>query len=188
MNDIEKYKAKKQLKAELKKANWQLQLFNDGTEFDLMLYCYDALDTKKMVLAGLCSKDITYLSSKNYPIEVLASSVNSAFESYNTAKNSKAEQKNANFLSVLSSMYALNTETFKKLLNTTNPEQKTKHLIVMLYRNKHTSECNLRPYSLLNGNKVLTLSEVKQASQPIISRDKNLNPHFFDLSPVIKMR
>ena len=188
IDDLQAHKAKQKLKMQLKNANWKLQQCDSSENFEMMLYCYDHFDTEQMMLAGLRDSDIKRLTEMKQPMDIITSAVDATFVEYASAKNDKIQRKRAETLGMVSALYAINTSTYQKLKSTPLPEGKTKHFIVLLYRNKFTRECNLRPFSLMSETSILSIDDVKRASLPIIHRDQEVNPGFFNLSPVVSLK
>lgn len=188
MDEVTRQRAKKALKKQLKAANWNLQDYDSSQDIEMMVYCYDHFDTRQMMLAGLRQSDINQLAKFKQPMDVVATAVDGAFIDYAQSKSEAIQRKRTEVLGMLSGLYAINTNTYQKLLATQKAEGMFRHFVILLYRNKHTKECNLRPFSLVSDKSILSQVDIEKAAIPVIKRDEEMNPQFFHSSPVIRMK
>lgn len=187
MDDIKARREKKKLKKELSENNWAMEVFEDS-HLKMMVYCYDHFDTGEMHLAGLRQDDIDNLTQIEQPMDVICGAVGSAFIDLTQANSGKLVRQRSKVMGAACGLYAVNTETFTKLMGTTKNETQHRHFIILMYRNKFTKEFSLRPFSLISEKSVLSTDDIKRFSQPIIQRDEEFNPGFFCPSPVIALR
>lgn len=185
MNDIEAYKAKKKLKKKLINRSWKLEGFHAKTEVLVRAYVYDPFDSETLSMAGFTLNDIEGLKKIKEPVEVICGAVDQQFKSYVSA-NEKQIKKQIELLGMLTGLYMLNTKTYTSLLN--NQEDGYRQFIVLLYRNKHTGEATLRPFSLVSKEEFLDGDQVKEYARQVIARDEIVNPGYFNSSPVVPIR
>lgn len=188
MDDLSRHKAKKNIRRELQKSNWDLQSYESHEDIEVMIYIYDPFDTKEIMMAGLRTKDVERLSKFEHPMEVITGSVESAFQSYITSSNERVRAQRTEILGSTLGLYMLNTKTYSKLMSTAVRPGDYRQFIVLRYKNKNTVEMSLRPFSLVSKSKVLEPEEIYHMSQEVIERDEEKNAKFFNLAPVSNLR
>ena len=185
MDDIQAYKAKKKLRKKLNSKSWNLEGFHAESDVVIKVYAYDPFDSDEVALAGFTGQDLDRLKQIKEPIGVICGAVDQQFKHYVEASE-KQIRKRVEELGMLLGLYMLNTSSYQALCANDNPG--FRHFIILLYRNRHTGECNLRPFSLVSEEDVLSAEAIKQYAQPVIVRDEAVNPGFFNTSPVVPIR
>ena len=187
MNEFNHHKAKKNIKKQLKDADWELQTFEVG-DIQVMIYLYDHFDTRELMMAGLRKTDINSLSKMIHPMDTITGAVEGAFQNYISPCSDIDKKQRTEVLGSSLGLYMVNTQTYKSLMKTECKPGYNRHFIVLRYKNKNTNVSNLRPFSLLNKSKVLTPEEVYEMTHSIIERDENKNASFFGFNPVYEFK
>lgn len=185
MDEIKAYKAKKKLKKKLMNRSWKLEGFHAKEEVVIRGYVYDPFDSQTLSMAGFTQADIEGLEKIREPVEVISGAVDQQFKSYVSAKD-KQIKKQVELLGMLTGLYMVNTKTYISLMK--NQEHGYRQFIVLLYRNKHTGEATLRPFSLVSQQEFLDGDQVKAYASQVIARDEIVNPDYFNSSPVVPIR
>lgn len=185
MDDIQAYKAKKKLRKKLNSKSWNLEGFHAKSDLVIKAYAYDPFDSDEVALVGFTNQDLDRLKQMKAPIEAICSAVDQQFKRYVEASE-KQLRKRVEELGILLGLYMLNTASYQTLC--ANDGSGYRHFIILLYRNRHTGESTLRPFSLVSKEEVLGTDAVKQHAQSVIARDEVVNPGFFNSSPVIPFR
>ena len=187
MNDLETIKAKKKLRRNLENNQWRLGECQPEETSELIIYCYDPFDTKQLSMAGLTKNNLIQLIAFKEPVTVISGTVSQVFSQYVLAKGNVI-QKRAWELGVLAGAYAVKTSTYEQLMLKPVEAGMHRHFVILLYRNRHTGETTLRPFSLVSDKEILSIDEVKALSLPVIKRDELVNPGYFNSSPVIPIK
>ncbi len=185
MDDLQAYKAKKNLRRKLSNKSWNLEGFHAKADLVINAYAYDPFDTKEVALVGYTNQDIERLKQIKEPIEIICGAVNHQFTRY-VAASEKQVKKRIEELGILLGLYMVNTSSYQTLCGNDSPGHR--HFVILLYRNRHTNECTLRPFSLVSKDEILDSDTVKQYAQSVISRDEVMNPGIFNASPVVPIR
>lgn len=185
MDDIQTHKAKLNLKKLLSNKSWNLEGFHANSDLVVNAYAYDPFDTGEVALAGFTEQDLVRLKQIKEPIEVVCGAVDQQFKRYVMAPEAQV-RKRIEELGVLMGIYMVNTSSYQALC----AKEKTghRHFIILLYRNRHTNECTLRPFGLVSQEAILGAVTIKQYAQPVIARDEVANPNYFNPSPVVPIR
>ncbi|WP_152456575.1 hypothetical protein [Microbulbifer sp. THAF38] len=185
MDDIQAYRAKKKLKKMLSNKSWNLEGFHAKSDLVVNAYLYDPFDTGEVALAGFTEQDISRLKQIKEPIEAVCGAVDQQFKRYVMAAGAQI-RKRIEELGILMCIYMLNTASYQTLC----AKEKTghRHFIILLYRNRHTNVCTLRPFSLVSQEAILDVEMIKQYAQSVIARDEVANPSYFNASPVVPIR
>ena len=185
MDDIQAYKAKKKLRKKLSNKSWNLEGFHATSALVVNAYVYDPFDTNEVALVGFTEQDLDRLKQIDEPIEVICGAVDQQFKRYVEAIG-KQVKKRVEELGILLGLYMVNTASYQTLCANDKPGHR--HFIILLYRNRHTNECTLRPFSLVSKEEILHSDAVKQYAQSVISRDEVVNPGYFNSSPILPIR
>ena len=189
MDDIKAHKAKRKLSKDLTDKSWQLEGFHAQSETVLTAYIYDPCDSKALALAGFTLSNIEHFKTLNEPMEVVSTMLEQHFDRYLLAKVSATGAYVENRLEALGTLmgaYMVNTKTYTALCE--NEDEGYRHFITLLYRNKYTKDCAVRPFSLVNQQQFLDGEQVKALAQQVIVRDETVNPQFFSPSPVVSIK
>ena len=185
MDDIQAHKAKKKLKKMLSSKSWNMEGFHANSDKAINAYVYDPFDSKQIALAGFTEQDLVRLKQIKEPIEAVCGAVDQQFKRYVNASGGGI-RKRVEELGVLIGIYMVNTTSYQTLC--ANEKDGHRHFIILLYRNRHTNECTLRPFGLVSQEPILEAELIKQYAQSVIARDELANPSYFNSSPVVPFR
>lgn len=185
MDDIQAYRAKQKIKKLLSSKSWNLEGFHANSDLVVNVYTYDPFDTGEVALAGFTEQDISRFKEVKEPIEAVCGAVDQQFKRYAVATGSQI-RKRIEELAILMGIYMVNTASYQTLR--ANEKTGYRHFIILLYRNRHTNECTLRPFGLVSQEEILCAETIKEYAQSVIARDEVANPGYFNASPVIPIR
>lgn len=187
MNDFTAHKARKALKKRLKGQNWAMRSFTPEEEPMIMMYVFDPFDSQEMATAGLYQGQLPEYERIPEPVEVVCDGLVRSFKSYVGATESQVS-KRVQELGILMGAYMVKTQTYQALKAQQVDAGNHRHFVILLYANRYTGETNLRPYSLVSAEQILSTSDVKYSAGEIIERDELLNPGHFAKSPVVPIK